>query len=495
MSRSTRREFVGAAAAGAVALGAAPGWARTRSGRAGVGFGKFRDGVASGDPSPRAVTFWSRLNTDRPRSGARLIVARDEDMRRVVATRVVPTGRGVDGMLKARVGRLDPYEEYFYMWESGNDTSEVGRTRTRPPASSSQPLRIAFSSCQSYAHGFYSPHAHAAAEDLDLYLFLGDYVYEVARNGPVRTEPFNMNDLRSYRRGYRLYRSDPALRELHRVHPSVHIWDDHEVANNYSDNRPAPSHLQRSAAYRAAFEWIPRRVFPRERSRIYRRIPMGRTADIFLLDERQYRTGDGDGQPRRILGEAQMQWLINGLRSSRARWKIIAQQVVVAPMAYGDNLRRDNWSGYPEQRIRLLGEIERAGIRDVVFLTGDAHVFMVNSLASDENAFMTNPNHPAAAMEYVGGSVTSPGQSRIEAEVQAENPWNRQFNSSEHGYAHLGIDGGQLVTEYRASDISRPDGATRTFERFVQPAGANAVQRESVAPPPPPPPPPPVPPV
>ena len=491
MRRATRREIIGAAAAGAVTLGATPGWARTLSRRSGVGFGKFRDGVASGDPSPRAVTFWSRLNTDRPRSGARLIVARDEDMRRVVKTRVVPTGRGVDGMLKTRVGGLDPYEEYFFMWESANHTSEVGRTRTRLPNSSNQPLRIAFSSCQSYPHGYFSPHAHAAAEDLDLYLFLGDYIYEDARtNGLLtRADPIQSNDLRSYRRKYRLYREDPALRELHRLHPAMHVWDDHEVANNYSDNRPAPSPLQRSAAYRAAFEWIPRAVFPEERSRIYRRIRLGRTADVFLLDERQYRTGDQDGQPRRILGETQMQWLINGLRASRARWKIIAQQVVVAPMAYGENPRRDNWSGYPEQRVRLLGEIERAGIRDVVFLTGDAHVFMVNSLASDENAFMTNPNHPAAAMEYVGGSVTSPGQSRVEAEVQAENPWNRQFNSAEHGYAHLAMDGAQLVTEYRASDISRPDGATRTFERFTQPAGLNAVQRESIPPPPPPPPP------
>ena len=487
MSGSTRREFVGAAAgvAGAAALGAAPGWARQLSRRAGVGFGKFNDGVASGEPSPRAVTFWSRLNTDRPRSGARLIVARDEDMRRVVKTRVVPTGRGVDGMLKARVGGLDPYEEYFFMWESANDTSPVGRTRTRPPNSSNQPLRIAFSSCQSYPHGFFSPHAHAAAEDLDLYLFLGDYIYEMDREGPVRSD-FNSNDLRSYRRKYGMYRADPGLQELHRLHPAVHVWDDHEVANNYSDNRPAPAPLQRSAAYRAAFEWIPRAVYPQERSRIYKRIPLGRTADVFLLDERQYRTGDGDGQPRRILGETQMQWLIDGLRASRARWKIIAQQVVVAPMAYGDAPRRDNWSGYPEQRVRLLGEIERAGLRDVVFLTGDAHVFMVNSLASDENAFMTNPNHPAAAIEYVGGSVTSPGQSRVEAEVQAENPWNRQFNSAEHGYAHMALDEAQLVTEYRGSDVSRPDGGTRTFERFTQPAGANAVQRESMAPPPPP---------
>jgi hypothetical protein len=57
------------------------------------------------------------------------------------------------------------------------------------------------------------------------------------------------------------------------------------------------------------------------------------------------------------------------------------------------------------------------------------------------------------------------------------------YNSFEHGYAHLTLDGSNLVTEYRRSDVSRPDGATYAFARFRQPAGANAVYRESLPPP------------
>jgi hypothetical protein len=41
------------------------------------------------------------------------------------------------------------------------------------------------------------------------------------------------------------------------------------------------------------------------------------------------------------------------------------------------------------------------------------------------------------------------------------------------------------VTEYRRSDITNPAGATSTFERFTQPAGANTVSRESFPVPPP----------
>jgi alkaline phosphatase D len=482
MRHSTRRELVAAATATALTAAVPPAWGkRLLSRRPGIGPGSFEDGVASGEPGPTAVTFWSRLRTDRPRSGARLIVASDEGMRNVVATAVVPTGRGINSTLKARIGGLDPHTEYFFAWQSGTDVSEVGRTRTRPDPTSAVPLRLAFSSCQNWSHGFFSPHAHAAAEDLDVYLFLGDYIYERARvqaSVPGREDYYNANDLGSYRRKYRMYRSDPGLRELHRLHPALHIWDDHEVENNYSDNRPTPASLQRSAGYRAAFEWLPRVVEPRDRHRIYKRLPWGSLAEIFLLDERQYRTGDEDGQPRRILGDRQMAWLIDGLKASPARWKLIAQQVIVAADPSGDGERRDMWDGYPQDRIRLLSEIERAGIQNVVFLTGDAHVFSCNLLASDFEALGDGTARKPAAVEYVGGSITSPGRERTEPDIQTNSPWVRQYNGRDHGYAFMTLDGDRLVTEYRRSDISTPTGATSTFERFTQPAGASNITRE-----------------
>lgn len=490
MRNTTRRELIGAAAAGATFAAVPPAWAaRLLSRRGGIGPGSFRDGVASGEPSTKAVTFWSRLSTSRPRSGARLIVARDEDMRRVVATAVVPTGRGINGTLKARIGGLKPHTQYYYAWESGNHHSPIGRTQTLRPKSSGAALSIGYSSCQHYSYGYFTPHTHAATQELDLYVFLGDYIYAEAGPrestvGEPRLDRGRGNDLRSYRAKYQLYRSDAGLRELHRLHPVMHIWDDHEVENNYSDNNPRPSALQRTAGYRAAFEWIPRMVYPAERSRIYKRMMVGRNAELFLLDERQYRTGENDGQPRRMLGDAQLGWLIKGLRNSKARWKIVANQVPIAPMDYGNGPRVDSWGGYPEGRQRLLVALERAGVNDVVFITGDAHVFMANLLASDPEVFRADPNHRPTAIEYVGGSVTSPGTTRSEAAVQADNPWNRQYDGVDRGYAHLAVSGKQLVTEYRRSDVSNPGGATAAFERFTQPAGANMFERTSTGPPP-----------
>ena len=66
-----------------------------------------------------------------------------------------------------------------------------------------------------------------------------------------------------------------------------------------------------------------------------------------------------------------------------------------------------------------------------MFVTGDAHVFMTNLLASDPEVFRSDPSHHPAAVEYVGGSVTTPGGDRVETEVQARNPWNRDVQRRE----------------------------------------------------------------
>jgi phosphodiesterase/alkaline phosphatase D-like protein len=314
---------------------------------------------------------------------------------------------------------------------------------------------------------------------MDVYVFLGDYIYERRRvvAGDVRADRIHANDLPSYRAKYQLYRSDAGLRELHRVHPAVHIWDDHEIANNYSERAREPALMQRTAGYRAALEWLPRQVPRNDRFRIYRRFHVGAQVEVFLLDTRQYRTPAVAGGPRRILDETQMRWLISGLQRSTATWKVVAQQVTIAASPTG-RPSRDDWDGYPEDRARLLGAIEAAGIPNVLFLTGDAHVFACNHLASDFTALGDTGARPSA-VEYVGGSVTSPGTIRDEAVVRANSPWVQEYNAAEHGYAYLTLDAAQAVTEYRRSDLSSPSGATATFERFTQPAGANRVARES----------------
>ena len=145
---------------------------------------------------------------------------------------------------------------------------------------------------------------------------------------------------------YALYRSDKALRDVHAKFPIVSIWDDHEVQDNYAGGAPggglpAAKHYstaRRRAGYKAFFEAMP--FFPTGSSRIYRTLPFGKTVDLIMLDQRQYR-GDqpcGDAtagpacpefaNPRPFLGATQMAWAKQRLESSQAAWKVIGNEVM-----------------------------------------------------------------------------------------------------------------------------------------------------------------------
>ena len=80
--------------------------------------GRFAEGVASGDPAPRAITLWTRVAELERRGSVRLEVARDKGFRRVVAREQIGTNADRGGSVKARVTGLDPYEQYYYRFET-----------------------------------------------------------------------------------------------------------------------------------------------------------------------------------------------------------------------------------------------------------------------------------------------------------------------------------------------------------------------------------------
>ena len=136
----------------------------------------------------------------------------------------------------------------------------IGRTRTAPAASAANPrLRFAFASCQQYEQGYFNAYRHIAADAPDLVAFLGDYIYEsswgrdhVRKHGAA--EPYTLED---YRARHALYRCDPDLQAAHAACPWIVTWDDHEVDNDYADDRPEDG-MERDAVPRAARRRLPR---------------------------------------------------------------------------------------------------------------------------------------------------------------------------------------------------------------------------------------------
>jgi alkaline phosphatase D len=391
------------------------------------------------------------------------------------------------------VAGLEPARWYFYRFIAANETSAVGRTRTAPRAGDRPArLRLAFGSCQQFEHGFYAAHRHLAAENLDLMLFVGDYIYE-GRGRPGRVRRHVGGEARSlaqYRNRYAQYKSDPDLQRLHAAVPWLVTWDDHEVDNDYAGAHPLTpdsDFLQRrAAAYRAFFEHMPLPAAARpagSAARLYARYDFGRLLRLHMLDGRQHRSPQACRPARRVgpdcrertrssrtmLGAEQERWLREGIAAVPGRWNVIAQQTLMAraflPVGGEPLYRTDAWDGYPAARRRLLSAITEAGARSCIVLAGDAHTCMVSDLRLN----FARRREPVVATELSGPSITSPGrpQSRTDTIVRA-NPHILFADSVHRGYMVLDLTRERCVARVRVLDDSRrPDARVSTLARFA----------------------------
>jgi alkaline phosphatase D len=96
----------------------------------------------------------------------------------------------------------------------------------------------------------------------------------------------------------------------------------------------------------------------------------GQAVELFLLDSRQYR----DPKKGTMLGQRQLEWLLNGLAASTATFKFIATP---APMTGGGS---DRWDGYPKERSNLLRYVNEKKLPGVVFLSADLHYAAVTRI-------------------------------------------------------------------------------------------------------------------
>lgn len=497
MSQSpiTRRRFVSGAAAGAGAVVLAPqsfalGLASARRAPMFRG-GRFSDGVMSGDPTPTGITLWTRVNGVEGAGRVELEIARDRAFRRVVQRKQIATRGLVNHAVKARVTKLDPYEEYYYRFSTRTGESRVGKIRTALPPGSNQPVRFAFFSCQDYTHGYYNAHEVMAAGDYDFVVCLGDYIYSetyhsvkgtktavrddrIGRSGPNKSIVREARTLSDYRKKYSLYRSDPALRAVHAKFPMVMLWDDHEVQDNYAgaerygglgpSKRFGPH--RKKVANRAFFESMPA-FAGKNRQRLFRSLRFGNVVDLIVMDQRSYRENqpcrdavvppcDGYDAPRDFLGRRQMNYVKGKLAASKAAWKVLANEVPIMPTRVlgGANYTYDTWTGYPREREELLAFLRDRGIKDTVFITGDLHTFIAGDVRTNLGDGET------VALEFVGGSMTSQslGETTLDAgggvilpgndanpntdpgiieALRGVNPWVDQADFDHHGFAKV----------------------------------------------------------
>jgi alkaline phosphatase D len=473
----------------------------------------FTLGVASGDPTASGVVLWTRLAPDPLRGGGmpaspvevQWTIAEDELMRRPVQQGTAVAAPELAHSVHVEAEGLRPDHWYWYQFRAGSEFSAVGRTRTTPAAdAANQRFRFGFCSCNHYEQGYFTAYRHMADEDLDVVFHLGDYIYEYeGREDRVRMHTGReIESLADYRNRYALYKSDPDFQAIHATVPFVVTWDDHEVDNNYAaeiseNDDPVEGFLRRRAnAYRAYYEHMPLRraqMPSRSSMRLFRDFTYGRLASFFVLDTRQHRTDqpcDDRSGPRcdavfdeaaTLMGSEQESWLFDGLGSSRARWNIVPQQVMVAPVnqrrGQEDRYSMDQWSGYESARNRLVDFLRVRQPSNPVVLTGDIHSNWVNDIKADFAA----PQSDTVASELVVTSISSGGDGVDQREstpaMLADNPFVKFFNG-QRGYVTCEVSADGLTADYRVVDyVTQPDAPISTRASFVIESGRPGAQR------------------
>ncbi|MDP1818411.1 MAG: alkaline phosphatase D family protein [Acidimicrobiales bacterium] len=549
-----RRSFLRLGVGGAALLAVQPVFGRDPA-LAQPAPGPFGHGVASGDPLADRVVLWTRVTPSgdaTPGSGVgppaqvEWEVAGDAAFATIVRAGTAATDAASDHTVKVDVHGLPSGTDLWYRFSAFGAVSPTGRTRTAPaPDADPAPgLRLGLVSCSNWEGGWFSAYRHLVErDDLDAVVHLGDYVYEygAGRYGPgvgfgrVNDPDTEMVTLEHYRRRHALYKTDPDLAALHQRYAVIATIDDHEVTNNaWADG--AENHnegegdflARRAAAMQAYFEWMPIRATggAAEPTRVYRSGAFGPLADLFVLDERTYRshqpagasgdilvTGPEPAEPgRTMLGADQLAWFEEGLATSAAPWKLVANPVMFAPLVLTDLpdlpgvtellqsllagagvglpvvINGDQWDGYQAEQARLR---ERFGVAGgVVLLTGDIHSSWITEIPADPGLYLPAVGGESVAVEIVTPAVTSDSFSTAVSDlgvpeadqiaphipliVKTAAPWFKYVEVEGQGFAVLDVTAEQVhVDLFHISDRTDRNATAALVASYRSPAGSN----------------------
>jgi alkaline phosphatase D len=211
------------------------------------------------------------------------------------------------------------------------------------------------------------------AKKPDAMLWLGDNTY-------LRETDWNSRSGILYR-----YTHTRATPELQGLLGSVHhyaIWDDHDFGPDNSDR----GFIHKEATLEAfrLFWGNPTSGLP-DQNGITSQFQWA-DIDFFLLDNRFSRAPDERKTGERTqFGKAQIEWLLDALKTSKAPFKMVATggQFLSASAIAENHIKL-----YPEEREYLIKRIEEEGLTNIIFLTGDRHLTELTELKLPNGKFI-----------------------------------------------------------------------------------------------------------
>lgn len=496
-------------------------------------YSAFMHGVASGDPLEDSVIIWTRVTVSEdavPGSGkgdkaqVKWEVATDRNFQNIASQGTVTATAESDHTVKVDAKGLKPAKDYFYRFIWDGKTSPVGKTHTAPAATAHlEEYKLAVASCANWECGYFGSYRgmaqQAEAGNIDVVVFLGDYIYEYAtgeyagKSGVSRPHvPTNeIVTLKDYRERYGRYRTDKNLQAAHAAAPWVVVWDDHESANdswregaeNHTEGKEDTWGRRVSHAEQAYLEWLPSRATrPSAGGHIYRSYRFGDLINLTMMDLRSYRdepqsalSRENGAAGRTMLGSEQFQWVTEQVNQNETAWNVLGNSVMISPMEIGhlpattkDNrlanqvlddftqstgivANSDQWDGYRAERAKLLKVLSQTTPHTLV-LTGDIHSEWAHSLQHKGNEIgcemvcssISAPNVDEIVTTYT--KTYTPEDNRIthlvEGVMYSSNPWVNHVDFDSHGFGIATVSKNQVEMRfYRVSDVEDPGATVR----------------------------------
>ncbi len=511
----------------------------------------FYHGVASGDPLSDKVVIWTRVTPENmlPIS-VDWQVAGSDDFSNIVRSGNISTDSNTNYTVKIDVDGLSPGTTYYYRFMAQGKTSVVGRTQTTPVGDLDQ-IKIGVVTGSNYQWGIFNNYANLAKRsDLAAFIHTGDYFYEY-ESGEYAHPDLKKRDhypnkelvaLDDYRKRYSQYRLTMPLQALHQNLPILAQWDDHEFANdawrdgaeNHDPAIQGSWETRRNAALQAYYEWMPVREPVGDLTERYQKVSYGDLLDLFVVETRMQRdeqlcakggtcTIDPSllySSDRTMLGATQKNWLLAGITSSTAKWKLLSTSVMMGQLFTTDNYgNMDSWDGYPVERDTIYGYIKNAGINNFGSISGDYHTAFVSHLVPMGSGGATYQNYlqtgeGAIGFEFTAPSITTanfneqetfalPDSNGGEATIihplamrlQERSPYAlglenyikqnlkhiKYANVDQHGYAVIEVRKDKITGKFYYSDTILQKSVNEALAAIWSiPAGTTRIQEESL---------------
>lgn len=395
---------------------------------------------------------------------------------------------------------LQPNTTYFYRSVIGGQPKPkyVGRFKTFPAPGQAERFRFLCGSCQQAYYddprsGFGLIFPKMATEGALFFLQQGDWIY------PDTTDSEQGDSLNFFAKHldqiYETYRDryDPnfPMIELLNVMPVDYTYDDHDwVDNNCDGSYMTLGGSNSIQVYQRAFPHYP---LANAAKGIWHKFTCG-NVDVFMVDNRAQRDPNLNAlqwlQDRlvfkanfldnhSILGTEQMNWLLDQLKASTAKWKFISSGTPFNPawrglielalllqgtpydpivdpatgqkvsMAFLAGEFADKWAGFPADIYTLLKGIIDNNIQNVIFLSGDTH-----TSAIDDGTNSLIPELMACPLDRTNSQIVAVAKEAFKVDI-----WNQ---------------GGQTYANALPNDLGNTYGRVSVF-------GADSVKLEVVS--------------